>query len=133
MYDRFGPPDVLYVGEAPEPHAEPGQIRIAVRAAGGNPWDWKARRGGMIEVEFPYIPGVDVAGVVDEVGAGVADVSAGDAGFGTAAGSGTAEHAVMAHYARKAEGMSFEEAAGYATVCEAAVRSLDLVAVGEGT
>ena len=132
MYDEFGPPDVLYVGEAPEPHARPGQIRVAVRAAAVNPWDWKVRRGGMIEVEFPHIPGVDVAGVVDEVGEGVHDVAAGDGVFGNAVGAGSAEFAVMAHYARKPEGMSFEEAAGYPTVCEAAVRCLDLVGVGDG-
>jgi NADPH:quinone reductase-like Zn-dependent oxidoreductase len=98
-----------------------------------NPWDWKVRSGQQIEVEFPYIPGVDVAGVVDEVGEGVGDVAAGDAVFGTAVRAGSAEFAVMAHHARKPEGMSFEEAAGYPTVCEAAVRSLDLVGVGEGT
>jgi NADPH:quinone reductase-like Zn-dependent oxidoreductase len=87
----------------------------------------------MIDVEFPYIPGVDVAGVVDEVGEGVDDVAAGDAVFGSAVRAGSAELAVMAHYARKPDGMSFEEAAGYATVCEAAVRCLDLVGVGDGT
>ncbi len=133
MYDEFGPPDVLYVGEAPEPHAGPGQIRIAVRAAGVNPWDWKVRSGGQIEVEFPYIPGVDVSGVVDEVAEDVTGVTAGDAVFGTAVRAGSAQFAVMAHHAHKPEAMSFEEAAGYGTVCEAAVRALDLVAVGEGT
>jgi NADPH:quinone reductase-like Zn-dependent oxidoreductase len=76
---------------------------------------------------------VDVSGVVDEVGEGVADVAAGDAVFGTAVRAGSAEYAVMAHYARKPDGMAFEEAAGYPTVCEAAVRCLDLVGVGEGT
>jgi NADPH:quinone reductase-like Zn-dependent oxidoreductase len=133
LYDQFGPPDVLYVGEAPEPHAEAGQIRIAVRAVGVNPWDWKVRQGGMIDVEFPYTPGVDVSGVVDEVGDGVDDVSPGDAVFGTAVRAASAEHAVMAHYAGKPEAMSFEEAAGYPTVCEAAVRCLDLVGVADGT
>jgi NADPH:quinone reductase-like Zn-dependent oxidoreductase len=133
LYDQFGPPDVLYVGEAPDPHAGPGQIRVAVRAAGVNPWDWKVRSGQQSEVEFPYIPGVDVSGAVDEVGEGVDDVATGDAVFGTATRAGSAEFAVMAHYTRKPEGMSFEEAAGYPTVCEAAVRSLDLVGVGEGT
>ena len=133
LYDEFGPPDVLHVGEAPEPDAGPGQVRIAVRAAAVNPWDWKVRRGGQIEVEFPYIPGVDVAGVVDEVGEGVDDIAAGDAVFGTAVRAGSAEFAVMAHYARKPDAMSFEEAAGYPTVCEASVRCLDIVGVGEGT
>lgn len=133
LYDRFGPPDVLHVGEIAEPHAGPGQIRVAVRAAGVNPWDWKVRQGGMIEVQFPFVPGVDVAGIVDEVGDGVDGVLPGDAVFGNAARAGSAEFAVLAHHARKPDAMSFEEAAGYPTVCEAAVRSLDLVGVGDGT
>jgi NADPH:quinone reductase-like Zn-dependent oxidoreductase len=78
------------------------------------------------------VPGVDVAGIVDEVGEGVDDVAPGDAVFGSAA-RGSAEFAVVAHHARKPAAMSFEEAAGYPTVCEAAVRSLDLVGVADGT
>ncbi|MGH8838310.1 MAG: alcohol dehydrogenase catalytic domain-containing protein [Jiangellaceae bacterium] len=57
-----------------EPHAGPGQIRVAVRAAGVNPVDWKIRSGAMqqyMPVQLPYVPGSDVAGVVDEAGRGV--------------------------------------------------------------
>jgi NADPH:quinone reductase-like Zn-dependent oxidoreductase len=132
LYDEFGPPDVLHVGEAPEPHAGPGQIRIAVRAVAVNPWDWKVRRGGAMEVEFPYIPGNDVAGVVDEVGDGAA-TAIGDEVFGSAVRAGAAEFAVLAAFARKPADLSFEEAAGYVTASEAAVRALDTVKVTRGT
>ncbi|MCW2524849.1 MAG: NADPH:quinone reductase, partial [Frankiales bacterium] len=36
-FDRIGDPDVLYVAEVAEPHAGPGQVRVAVRGAGVNP------------------------------------------------------------------------------------------------
>ena len=39
QFDRFGPPEVLGIGIAPEPHAGPGEVRIAVRAAGASPVD----------------------------------------------------------------------------------------------
>ena len=49
-FTEYGGPEVLHVAEAEEPHAGPGQIRIAVRAAGVNPIDWKARSGAIREV-----------------------------------------------------------------------------------
>jgi NADPH:quinone reductase-like Zn-dependent oxidoreductase len=133
MFDEYGPPDVLHVAEAPEPHAARGQIRVAVRAVAVNPIDCKIRRGGMMEVELPYIGGGDVAGVVDEVGDGVSDVAVGDAVFGGATGAGAAEHAVLQAGATKPDDLSFEQAAGFVTAAETAVRAMDLVAVGEGS
>ena len=71
--------------EAPEPHAGPGQVRIAVRAASVNPIDWKtfsgAMSGGQPMAGTGYL-GCDAAGVVDEVGEGVTGVSVGDDVFG---------------------------------------------------
>jgi NADPH:quinone reductase-like Zn-dependent oxidoreductase len=131
QYDEYGPPSVLHVGEAPEPHAGAGQVRIAVRATAINPWDWKVRRGGTMDVTFPFIPGSDVSGVIDEVGGGAA-ASVGDAVFGSAVRAGAAEFAIVEAFARMPEGLSFEEAAGYATACETAVRALDTVKVGRG-
>src|SRR5687768_12055228 len=56
LFNEYGGPDVLHVGEAAEPHAGAGQVRVAVRAIGVNPIDWKVRSGAMaqfIPVEFP--------------------------------------------------------------------------------
>jgi NADPH:quinone reductase-like Zn-dependent oxidoreductase len=39
IFDKYGDADVLHVGEVAEPHAGPGQVRIAVRAASVNPID----------------------------------------------------------------------------------------------
>ena len=80
--DEFGGPEALRVFEVPEPQAGPGQVRIAVRAAAVNPTDTYTRNGGRAEMlsKFPppYVPGMDIAGVVDEVGEGVSSVSPGD-------------------------------------------------------
>lgn len=90
QYAEYGPPEVLRVVDVEEPHAGTGQIRIAVKAAGVNPVDWKLRQG-LMKRSLPAIPGSDVAGVVDEVGADVAGVSAGAAVFGFAVSGAAAQ------------------------------------------
>ena len=69
VYTRTGEPgEVLSVAELEEPHAGAGQVRIAVRAAGVNPIDWKLVTGMMGgPPDGPKVPGVDAAGEVDEV------------------------------------------------------------------
>lgn len=65
QFDRLGSPDVLHVVELPEPHADAGQVRIAVRAASVNPVDWKIRNGSTlrtIPVPLPHVPGFEAAG-----------------------------------------------------------------------
>ena len=135
VYTEYGGPEVLHVAEVDEPHAGAGQIRIAVRGAGVNPFDWKLRSGAMAQgrpLEEPRIPGSDASGVVDEVGEGVDGVSAGDALFGFTVGGASAEYALLGVYARKPSGLSFEEAAGYPVAVETAIRGLDLLGVGAG-
>jgi NADPH:quinone reductase-like Zn-dependent oxidoreductase len=130
-FDEFGGPEVLHVEDVEEPHAGPGQIRVAVRAAGVNPIDWKVR-SGMVGGEPPIVPGADVSGVVDEVGDGVEGVQPGDEVFGFAVGGGAAEHTLLEHFARKPAGMSWEEAGALAVAVETAARTLDALGVGEG-
>jgi len=79
-----GGPEALEVVDLPEVHAGPGQVRIRVHAAGVNPTDILARDGSRAEQQKadppPYVPGMDVAGIVDEVGDGVSTgVKVGDA------------------------------------------------------
>ena len=94
VYSRTGDPaDVLSVAEVEEPHAGAGEIRVAVRASGVNPIDWKVR-GGMMPVDLPKIDGREAAGVVDEVGDGVRGVAEGDEVFGLGSGA-AAEHTVL--------------------------------------
>ncbi len=84
---QHGGPEVLRVVDVPEVHAGPGQVRIRVLAAAVNPTDVMARNGARAEQQKidppPYVPGMDVAGVVDEIGAGVeTGVRIGDAVMG---------------------------------------------------
>ena len=86
FYD-FGGPEALKVVDVPEAHAGPGQVRIRVHAAIVNPTDTMARNGARAEQlkdeARPLVPGMEVAGIVDEVGAGVdTGVTVGDAVLG---------------------------------------------------
>lgn len=80
---EFGGPDVLHVVDLPEPQAGPGELRIRVHAAAVNPTDTGLRSGGraaqLTDVPPPYVPGMDVAGVLDQIGPGVSTtLQAGD-------------------------------------------------------
>lgn len=80
-YSSYGDPDVLTYTEVPEPKVGPGEVRIAVRAAGVNPVDWKVMQGHldpMLNVMFPVVPGWDVAGVIEQVGLDVPGYAVGD-------------------------------------------------------
>src|SRR3954471_7005276 len=133
IFIEYGGPEVLQVGDVPEPHPGPGQVRIAVRAAGVNPIDWKMRSGAMREMmplDFPALDGREASGVVDEVGDGASGVAAGDEVFGFAVGGAAAEHAVLDDFARKPAGLSFEEAAGLAVAVETSVRVFNVLGGG---
>lgn len=138
QFTRYGPPDVVHVAEVEEPHAGPGQVRIAVRASGLSPGETLVRSGAVrdaIPVEFPYRTGFDAAGVVDEVGEDVTGVAIGDEVFGmttTTARGANADFTVLAHWAPKPAAWTWEEAGGAAGAVETATRVLDRLAVGDG-
>ncbi|MCU1634284.1 MAG: NADP-dependent oxidoreductase [Micrococcaceae bacterium] len=71
---EFGGPEVLKVQNLPEPHPGMKEVRIRVRAAAVSPTDTNVRTGAydMSQSEPPYMPGMDAAGVIDEVGEGSA-------------------------------------------------------------
>jgi len=85
-FRQFGGPDVLEIADLPDPHPGPGEIRIAVRAAGVNASDWK-KRSGLMDPELPQTLGHEAAGIVDELGVGVTNVAIGDRVFGFSAGA----------------------------------------------
>lgn len=72
---EYGGPDALEVVDLPEQHAGPGEVRLRVHAATVNPTDTYVRTGARADAQRddppPYVPGMDAAGVVEEVGAGV--------------------------------------------------------------
>ena len=131
-FSRFGGPEVLEIVDLPDPHPGPGQVRIAVRAAGVNPSDWK-KREGLMDPELPQTMGYEAAGVVDELGEGVADVAVGDRVFGLSAeGAAQAELAVLSFYAPIPPSLNFAGAAALPAAVETATRALDQLGVGAG-
>jgi len=73
---EYGGPEALHVLELPDPETGAGEVRVRVRAAAVNPTDTLARNGARAEAQRavsppPYVPGMDAAGVVEEIGEGV--------------------------------------------------------------
>lgn len=96
---RFGGPEVLQLEDVPDPAAGAGQLRVRIHAIGVNPYETYMRSGAYaIKPELPYIPGADAAGVIDQVGDGVAGWKAGDRVYI----SGTAIHKAYGAYAQLA-------------------------------
>ncbi|SFF94784.1 NADPH:quinone reductase [Actinacidiphila alni] len=126
----------MEVGEAPEPQAGPGTVRIAVRASGFTPADAYVRSGrlkDMMAIGFPYRTGFDAAGVVDQVAEGVTDTAVGDEVFGmttTRARGANSDSAVLTSWARKPAAWSWPEAGGAAGSVETSTRVLDRLRVG---
>ncbi len=73
-YERNGSArEVLRVGEVDTPQAGPGEVRVKLAASGVNPSDVKSRQGATRKIAWPrVIPHSDGAGVIDQVGDGVA-------------------------------------------------------------
>jgi NADPH:quinone reductase-like Zn-dependent oxidoreductase/uncharacterized membrane protein YphA (DoxX/SURF4 family) len=126
VFEQYGGPEVLRVAEVAEPHAGPGQIRIAVRTAGVSPGDDAMRSGAWrdrVPLTLPHV-----------VGAGVTGVRPGAEVFGLRAlGGTTAEHARLDAWAAKPPGMTWAQAGGAASGIETSVRALDALGVGPGT
>jgi NADPH:quinone reductase-like Zn-dependent oxidoreductase len=135
QFSRFGGPEALEIVDLPDPHPGPGQVRIVVHAAGISGTDWKLRAGALsFGAELPQTTGSDVAGVVDEVGAGVTDVAVGDRVFGISDDhAGAAELALLTFRAIIPPSLGFVDAAGLPVALETATRALDQLGVTRGT
>jgi len=135
QFTEYGGPEQLAWAQAPEPHAGPGQVRVAVRAASVNPVDVKMLSGAMAQDERPASPvllGFDAAGVVDEVGEGVEGTAVGDEVLGR--GSGTqADLAVLDAWTAKPPGVDWAVAAAAGVAGETSERGLRLLGVDSGS
>jgi len=130
---NYGPPDVLRCEEVEKPAAGDNEVLIKVRAASGNPLDWKIMKGR------PYIarimfglrkpkntrPGVDVAGQVEAVGRNVTQFKPGDEVFGSCRGA-FAEYvcALESTLVTKPDNVSFEQAASVPVAAYTALQGL---------
>lgn len=123
VQDRYGGPEVLEVRQVPRPAPSAGQVLVRVRAAGLNAADWHLMRGLPLMARPSVgwraprsgVRGSDVAGVVEEVGAGVTRWRVGDEVYGELGlgGGGFAELALLDEQlvVAKPSALSFEEAA----------------------
>jgi NADPH:quinone reductase len=79
VVEEFGGPENLRLTDMADPVPGPGQVRVAVKAAGTNPVDAQTRAGGSeVGMTAPFIPGYDIAGVIEQAGPGVTGLAAGD-------------------------------------------------------
>jgi NADPH2:quinone reductase len=78
----FGGPEVLQLSDVPTPAPGPGQVLVAIKAAGVNPVEAYIRTGTYArKPDLPYTPGSDAGGIVQAVGEGVTSVAVGDRVF----------------------------------------------------
>ncbi|MFF9815403.1 NADP-dependent oxidoreductase [Streptomyces sp. NPDC014006] len=136
VFTRYGGPEAEALVDVDRPRPGPGQVLIAVRAAGVNPVDFKLRTGYRRpgesgEREFPAYFGSEVAGVVEETGPGVDGFAAGDEVFGRPVVGGWSQCALLSVdlIARKPAGVTFTDAATLpvaASTAYAGVRQLGL-------
>jgi NADPH:quinone reductase-like Zn-dependent oxidoreductase len=131
-----GGPEVLACVDTPPQAPGPGELRVAVRAAGVNPIEGKIRRGEVsgLPAQFPGRLGTDVAGVVDAVGDGVTAFTAGEEVLGRAADGGYADFAIcrVEDMVAKPPALAWDVAGSLAIPAETAVRVLGLVGCGPG-
>ena len=131
--DRYGTADVLDLREVARPEVGAGEVLVRVRAAGVNALDWHVMRGSPIVARpmmgwrrpRPVVRGVDVAGVVEAVGADVRAFAKGDEVFGWCAGS-FAEYASAGaeHFVHKPADLTFEQAAAVPLAATTALQGL---------
>lgn len=138
LQERFGPPDILRLREVDRPGAGAGQVLVRVHAAALNPYDWHMMRGdpyaarlmGGMGLTRPKhrVAGIDAAGVVEAVGAGVGGIRPGTPVLGFCAGA-FAEYACAAAelLVPKPERQSFEEAAATPMAAVTALRGIRTV------
>jgi NADPH:quinone reductase-like Zn-dependent oxidoreductase len=131
------------LADLPTPEPAEGEIRVRMRAAGMNPFDWKVIDGalrGVVDHHFPLVMGSDGAGVVDAVGPGVDAFAVGDRVFGqfmkVALGRGSYAEQVLAaadgKLAPVPDDLSFEVAAALPTASVTAYQAVQALGLEPG-
>lgn len=132
VLNAFGAADVITVGEVTPRNLQPSDAVVRVEVASANPLDLKIIAGYMQQVfpvEFPYVPGTDISGVVDTVGADVTNLRPGDRVFGRtapSAGGAFGKNVVIAatDLCVMPPAMSYEQAAALPTAFGTARQAL---------
>jgi NADPH:quinone reductase len=141
-FTEFGDPSVLRIVRLPVPSPGPGQLRVRVAAATVNPTDLGFRLGGRRlpdGLEPPYIPGMDLAGVIDEAGPSVTSWQPGDRVMAAVSpwapgGGAQAEFVLVSadQLARVPDGISLEAAATLPMNGMTVRSALDMLALAPG-
>jgi NADPH2:quinone reductase len=144
--DSYGGPEVLYPVDLPDPHPGPGEVRVRVGAAAVAPVDAMLRTGLLASLyeglEPPFVPGMEISGVVDELGPGLAsglDLLVGTevAGFVDSFGAygGYSDYVVVpvASVTRAPRGATAAEAASFLNNSLTARNALDALALPAGS
>lgn len=127
----YGGPDAITISSVAAPVAEAGQVLVRVHAAGVNGLDWKVREGYVRDafpLELPTVLGIELAGVVEEVGPGVTRLRKGDRVMGAPGALGAYAELVAVNAANLAtmpDSMSFVQAAALPVAAVAAWQSLN--------
>ncbi|MBV9509839.1 MAG: NADP-dependent oxidoreductase [Caulobacteraceae bacterium] len=130
------PAEVLRLERVAVPDPPRGRIRAVVHACGLNPADWALCRG-LFAGRLPRGIGLEVSGVVDAVGEGVADVAVGDPVMGTPdwsreASAGASDRAILEHRTRIPAGLGPLQGAALPMAAETAYRSLESLGMAAG-
>ena len=133
VQDRYGAPDVLELCDVDPPEARDDEVLVRIRAASVNPLDWYqvtgtpyiTRLGGGLRRPTQTIPGVDLSGQVEAVGASVTAFRVGDEVYGMRSGA-FAEYVAAneARLARKPANLTYEQAAAVPTAGVTALQGL---------
>ena len=133
---QYGGPQSATVVDQPTPEPGPGQVRVAVRAAGVNPIDYKVYSGlfGENPDRLPIRLGFEAAGVIDAVGSDVNGFAVGDEVIGHPIPGASAEQVVApaSSFIRKPANVSWNEAAGMLLVGVTAIHALTATDVKAG-
>jgi NADPH2:quinone reductase len=137
-FDDYGDRDVLRVDEIPMPAPDPGEVVVAVRAAGISPGEMAIRAGYMhdrLPATFPSGQGSDLAGVITQVGPDVEGLAVGDEVLGYSwTRSSQANHTAVpaSQLIPKPAGLTWEVAGSLYVVTCTAYAAVRAVAAGPG-
>ena len=136
--NQYGGEEQLNLVEVPKPKPAAGQVVVRIAATSFNPIDVKRVSGVMRQIfplQFPFIPGGDFSGVVDEVGDGVHNYKIGDEVIGYSMSGGAYAELIAIgadKIARKPQSVGHIEAASLSMVAQTAIQALDRAAVAKG-
>jgi len=132
VLNQYGGPDSVKISSIAAPAARDAQVLVRVHAAGINGLDWKVREGYVRDafpLQLPIVLGIELAGVVEHVGAGVRELRKGDRVMGPLGGLGAYAGLVAvdeANLCRVPDALSFDAAAALPVASGAAWQSLNV-------